>query len=462
MIRPLRSRLLRGVLPSGLLPVAILAVCLAGSFSSLVPAAEVGLEDAALASIREGDLVGHVAFLASDELEGRGLGTPGGRITHRYLASYYARLGFIPMGDDGTFLQAFDARGREGRNVVALLQGTDPTLRDEIVVLGGHLDHLGRGRGEDGPIYNGADDNASGTACLMEVAEAFTIDPPRRSVLFVHFDGEESGLLGSRHFVENPTVPLERIVAMLNTDMVGRSENGYLFVGGVGTASEFADLVPRSNRAFHLALELGEGGRAPSDSTSFYGKGIPVLFFFTNVHEDYHRPTDDWDRLNYPDFARIARFVFTVAAEIANADARPEFRKADGMALPESFGSRIQARAPRARPSRPRLGIRLGEEAGASGALVESVGEDTPAAAAGMRAGDRIVEIGGKVVETPRDLFSWLAGSSFGATVTVKVFRDGTALDLEVTFPAPPEPPPSDEGAPPPADAAANAKAKES
>jgi acetylornithine deacetylase/succinyl-diaminopimelate desuccinylase-like protein len=255
-----------------------------------------------------------VAYLASDALEGRATGSAGNDSAAAYIARRFralrlgeparacdsvARTGFC----DGAYLQRFVARSviaahaglpseASTHNVVAVLSGRDPALRDEYVVIGAHLDHLGRGTvgaldaraGE--VIRNGADDNASGTAAVMELARLFVRRPAKRSIIFATFSGEELGLLGSQYFVEHPPVPLDRVSAMLNFDMVGRLTSEQLMVIGVGSAAEFPAIVDSANVAPKLQLRAVPEGMGGSDHASFLMRGVPALHFFTGLHPD--------------------------------------------------------------------------------------------------------------------------------------------------------------------------------
>jgi hypothetical protein len=275
-----------------------------------------------------------VRYLADDALEGRLAGSPGSACAADFLAGEFERLGLTPAGEDGTFFQSVPlasvtnphAPGGTGRNVIALLDGADPSRADELVIVGAHFDHLGTGafgsmEAESAAIHNGADDNASGVAAMLAVAEHLTRGPrPERSVLFIAFTGEELGLLGSSHFAKNPTRPLDRVTAMLNLDMVGRLGEDPLIVYGMGTAEEWEEVVAAANAELALELAYESAGYGPSDHTSFYARDIPVLHFFTNVHADYHKPSDDWDRIDAPGIERVAEFVTLIAADVA---ARP-------------------------------------------------------------------------------------------------------------------------------------------
>lgn len=223
------------------------------------------------------------------------------------------------------------------RNVVGVLQGEGP-LADETVVVGAHYDHLGRGSQPDvhGEIHNGADDNASGVSMLMELAGYYANrpTPPARRMLFVAFTGEELGLLGSAHYVAQPVVPLESTVAMFNFDMVGRLVDNRLILSGTETASEFSDLVDDINERHGFDLVKVPGGLGPSDHASFCSKQIPVLHFFTGLHNDYHRPSDDVALLNLEGMTRVYQYAQQVIDEVMESPARPEFTQTDGPSRP--------------------------------------------------------------------------------------------------------------------------------
>ncbi len=277
-----------------------------------------------------------IEYLASDRLEGRLAGTPGNDSAAAYIARRYTSLHLAAVS--AGYLQPFDARSAEGahmgraeprhtENVFALLRGTDPALRDQYVVVGAHFDHLGRSatfaqdpEAKDA-IRNGADDNASGTAAVLELARLLAPTPPRRSIVFVNFSAEEFGLLGSQWFVAHSPVPLEHVVAMINFDMVGRLRNDKLIIYGTSTAAELKALVDSANSGLGEASLRVTGigdGYGPSDQTSFYAKNIPVLHFFTDLHEDYHRATDDADKVNAGGEARVVDLAFHVVRAIAD------------------------------------------------------------------------------------------------------------------------------------------------
>ena len=252
-------------------------------------------------------------------------------------------------------------------NVVGVLEGSDPTLKNEAIVIGAHYDHLGKG-GQGSlavnstEIHHGADDNASGTAALIELARIFTKEKKnKRTIIFIAFGGEEEGLLGSKYYVNNPVFPLDKTVAMINMDMVGRLKDDKLTVGGIGTASEWKDLVNSNNQSVfstignesptsakiankqtgevinktypNFALQLNEDGFGPSDHSSFYGKQIPVLFFFTGSHEDYHKPSDTADKINYGGMLKIIEYVAQITRGIDQNSKRPTYTVAKSSSM---------------------------------------------------------------------------------------------------------------------------------
>ncbi|HEX8119561.1 MAG TPA: M28 family peptidase, partial [Pyrinomonadaceae bacterium] len=308
-------------------------------------------------------------------------------------------------------------------NVVGVLEGSDPKLKDEAIVIGAHYDHLGRGGegslGREGEIHHGADDNASGTAGLLELARLLSAERSkmRRSVVFVAFGGEEEGLIGSSHYVQNPARPLGQTVAMLNMDMIGRLKNNALNVGGVGTAAELRALVEGLNRGGQsaperFALRLSEDGFGPSDHSSFYARRVPVLFFFTGSHEDYHKPSDTADRVNYEGEAQVLSLVRDIVYRLQAADARPTYALA-------------KAEANTRTTFRVSLGTVPSYGESTDGLKLDAVREGSPAAAAGIRAGDKIVRLAGRDIRNVYDYTQALSGMKAGQEYEVELLRDG-------------------------------------
>lgn len=350
-------------------------------------------------------------------------------------------------------------------NVIGVLQGSDPKLMDQTIVIGAHYDHLGRG-GEGslaphpGEIHHGADDNASGVAGVLELARIFTSQRPRpkRTLVFITFSGEEEGLLGSSYYVNHPIEPLANTVAMINMDMIGRMKDRKLIIGGVGTAKEWRDLinlentaqgttmtpvrgashaspavplvvVPASGPAIRSAgstgsfdLTLNEDGYGPSDHSSFYSKRVPVLFFWTGTHNDYHKPSDTSDKINYDDEARIVSLVAGIVRELERSDGRLTYTVA-----------KSDAPAGRTTGFRVYLGTIPNYADSNDGLLIDGVRDDSPAAKGGLKAGDRIVKIGTNEIKNVYDYTYALGEMKAGQEYVFEVIRGNDRLTLKVT-----------------------------
>ena len=396
-----------------------------------------------------------VEHLASDALEGRGTGTAGNDSAAAFIARRFESLHLATLpngcesGDpvlsarcDRKHFQPFIARSAAAahaglpselatQNVVAVLRGSDPSLANEYVVLGAHFDHLGRsGASALDPdsaeaIRNGADDNASGTAAVMELARLLSRHAPRRSVVFVTFSGEELGLLGSQRFVERSPVPIDRVVAMLNFDMVGRLRSNRLIVYGVETATEMRALVDSAALGTGLDVRGVGDGFGPSDHSSFYARGIPVLHLFTDLHEDYHRSTDDADKVSAAGVGRVVGFAERIVRSIADRDAR-------------LTPVRVSRPAPVAGSGRPR-DVYLGSIPDMSapetpGVRLTGVRADSPGDKAGLKAGDIIVEFDGKPVKDLYEYTDALQARQPGDTVKIVVLRQGARVELMATL----------------------------
>ena len=379
-----------------------------------------------------------IAFLASEALEGRSTGTPGNDSAAAYIARRYAALGLRAAAPG--YLQKFVARpaahageavALPTQNVFAILPGRDPALRNQYVVIGAHFDHLGRTTtgaldpNEKTAVRKGADDNASGTAAVLELARLLSANPPRRSVIFANFTGEEIGLLGSAHFIEHSPVPVDSIVAMLNFDMVGRLRDDKLLVFGVATATELPGILDTANTQPRLRITAQGDGFGPSDHSSFYAKNLPVLHFFTDAHEDYHKATDEVSKINAGGEARIVALAERVARTVADRPQRLSFVRAPATASASS--------------SRQGSNVYLGSipdmaQGETPGLKLTGVTPGSPADKAGLVAGDIIVEFGGKPV---KDLYQYtdaLYSHKPGDEVKVVVLRKGERLTLTVTL----------------------------
>lgn len=312
------------------------------------------------------------------------------------------------------------------RNVVMLLPGSDKKLKDQYIILGAHFDHLGMGGLGSGSrvpdtvaIHYGADDNASGVAMIIELAEKLAANPQnhKRSIVVAAFSGEEMGLLGSKKFVELAGIDLTKVNAMVNMDMVGRlNENSLLQVGGVGTAEPLKNILKTENDTTVLKLSLSDEGYGPSDHASFYGKNIPVLFVSSGAHLDYHTPSDTYDKINYDGMVKISDLSYKVISDLANMDAKLIFKEAGPK---ETVGRGMR-----------RKGVTLGimpDFAGnvKNGLRADLITPGRPAAIGGMKKGDVITSINGKPVNNIQDYMFRLGQLKHGETINVEVLRDG-------------------------------------
>ncbi len=315
-------------------------------------------------------------------------------------------------------------------NVVGVLEGSDPVLKNEAIVIGAHYDHIGLGdlgslaEGSGRQIHNGADDNASGTAGLIELARISARERAnlKRSLVFVAFSAEEEGLLGSKHYVSSPAFPLEKTVAMINMDMIGRMKDDRVIVGGSGTSPQWKELLP-GLKPTNLDLKFQDDGYGPSDHASFYAKDIPVLFFFTGVHQDYHRPSDDTEKISLQGASKVLELVLKTAHALSQQDARPAFSKAK-----DSKESRGRGEF------RVYLGTipDYGEEV--EGVKLSGVRDGSPAAKGGMKGGDIIVECAGRQIKNVYDYTFVLGERKPGEVVEIVVRRGNERVRLQVTL----------------------------
>lgn len=320
----------------------------------------------------------------------------------------------------------------ESRNVVAMLPGNDPVLKDQYIVVGAHFDHLGLGGPGSGSrfvdtiaVHNGADDNASGVATVIELAEKLAGEKNnRRSIIFAAFGAEEMGIVGSKALTANPPVPTEKMVAMFNFDMVGRLDTttNALSIGGTQTAKETEQLLRDLNPGFELAMS--PEGVGPSDHASFYLQNVPVFFISTGAHSDYHSPFDDADRINYDGMKKVADYSYRLVTEVANRDSVLTFQEA-GPKFQRSRGARYKVT----------FGI-MPDFAGLEkrGLRVDAVTKGKPADLGGMKKGDIITAINGKKVSGIHDYMSRLQSLKAGDRVSVDILRDGkeTVLIIEL------------------------------
>ena len=392
-----------------------------------------------------GELRADVETLASEAFGGRETGTEGEQQAAEWLSESFARFGLTPKGDSAAF-QTFRYKPHPpmqmhgdttkqlgmalvkeivGQNVLYHLDGSNPVKAKPTGVVGAHYDHLGYGdenslfRGEP-TIHFGADDNASGVAVMLELAERFAQSPTEDNLFFAGFSGEEKGLWGSNQFCETPTIPLESIRYMINMDMVGRLRGDTLAVYGTGTTPEWMNLLEACNEEGFI-LVPSESGVGPSDHTSFYLEDIPVLHFFTGQHPDYHRPTDTADKLNYEGMARIANFIERLMRTL---DATPE--------LP------FTATADQDNESTPSFKVTLGVVPdylySGEGMRIDGLTEGRPASNAGMQRGDIVVKIDTLKVVDMMSYMQALGIYEAGQTATVDVLRNNETITLEVLW----------------------------
>lgn len=377
----------------------------------------------------------HVSFLAKDELEGRGTGTEGERKAAKYIESQFKKLKLKPYGDNKTYYQTFDFKGGmhgtgeagKAANLVAYLDNGAPTT----VIIGAHYDHLGMGNqgssldaNPAGKIHNGADDNASGVAGMLELARYFKTNKVKESnnFLFLAFSGEELGLYGSDYFVEHPTLDLATVNYMVNLDMVGRLDpkNGGLSVSGSGTSPGWEPLL-KSLSTTEVPISTDSSGTGPSDHTKFYLKKMPVLHFFTGSHSDYHKPSDDADKINAPGEVAVLNVIIKV---IESTEGQPKLAylttKSKSMGGSRSF--------------KVTMGVMPSYSAKVTGLKVDGVSEGKPAQKAGILTGDVIVQIGELSIKDMESYMDALGKFEKGMTVPVKVLRGDKEVVVNVTF----------------------------
>jgi len=413
--------------------------------------------EAALETIDADDAYSYIAYLASNALKGRNAGMKGNDMAADWIAEFFGEMGLSAGGSEGTYFQPFDFKtsGRKKnttRNVIALYRGCDQTLMNEAIVIGAHFDHvgshgektnparLGRPTRTDG-IWNGADDNASGTSAVMEIAQAFALARVRvkRTIVFVCFSAEEHGLHGSTHYVKHPVIPLEKTSAMINLDMVGRNPRRPVMVFGLESDVDrvFQKSLERIGRRLGtLTFRQGQGSYGGSDHWPFMKNGIPSVFFFTGLHQDYHQIGDEVEKISSHRVRDIARAAFLLAVELAN---RPEMLVFDG-----EFGAQAQSLTMRRRLGidvdqeflfHGAEGMGLADEQGAvrvSGVYAGSVADD-----AGLKSNDLILSIGSTLIrrEAPLDgLRQAIRTAPAGIEIPVVVLRRNALVTLHAQW----------------------------
>lgn len=377
-----------------------------------------------------------IVYLASDSLQGRETGTPYELKAAKYLKERMEAIGLAPKGKAGSYFQTFTFKPKSDPHTEVQFINGDSTITgtnvigyidnkaEKTVVIGAHYDHLGMG-GEgslyaDGEaIHNGADDNASGVGVLLQLAEKLYDTLQGSNYLFMAFSGEEMGLLGSNYFSKNPTIDLSKVNYMINMDMVGRlRDDNTLSISGTGTSPIWNQVLNSSNSDFKLVLS--ESGVGPSDHTSFYLQNIPALHFFTGQHADYHKPSDDSEKLNYDGMRMIGDYILTIIGELDD-DAKLAFRTTKN----ESED------VPRFKVA---LGVMPDYLFDGKGMRIDGVTEGRPADAAGLQKGDVVVQMGDSLVT---DMMSYMRALSVfeeGDATKVIVDRKGEKVMVDITF----------------------------
>jgi len=384
--------------------------------------------------IEERNIQKHIKFLADDALKGRQTGSEGERLAMDYIQKEFTKLKLTPMGGSDSFEQAFPFKGgthgtgAEGtaHNVVAFLDNN----ADKTIIIGAHFDHLGIGENgssldanPQGKIHNGADDNASGVAGVLELARYFKTNKVKENsnFLFICFSGEELGLFGSKYFTEKPTLELSKVNYMINMDMIGRLNptTKSLSVSGSGTSPVWETLF--KNTTTSLNVKTDSAGVGPSDHTSFYLKNIPVLHFFTGSHSDYHKPSDDWDKINYAGEKEVLDLVITVVNKL---DDQPKL----------AFLTTKNKSMSSARSFKVTMGVMPSYTSDVAGLLVDGVTEGRPGQKAGILTGDVIIQIGDYVIKDIQTYMDALGKFEKGQQVAVKILRNKEEKTVQVTF----------------------------
>lgn len=321
---------------------------------------------------------------------------------------------------------------KKGRNVAGMIEGSDPVLKNEYIVIGGHYDHLGidqlkessMDKSKEKQIHNGADDNASGTTGVLEVAEKFASMQGllKRSIIFATFSGEELGILGSTYMTNNFPVDIKNVVAMINMDMIGRlNEENSLTIIGTGTSSMWKELLNQKN-SYGFKLGMSDGGSGGSDHQAFSNKNVPVLFFFTGTHSDYHKPSDDSEKINFEGEAKVANFVFDITLAVDKLDKRPEYVKVEEPAARAGGGGKTRVTV----GTVPEFGYN------GTGYKLSGATEGSPAAKAGMKPGDIIVKFGPKTVGNIYDFMYAVQDYKAGDKVDIVALREGKEMTFNV------------------------------
>lgn len=388
-------------------------------------------------TITPSSVMTHIQILASDSLEGRGTATIGEIKAANYIARQFQKAGLQPKGTDGSFFQPFSlsfkldgfTHQQTARNVVGFLDNGAA----KTIVIGAHYDHLGYGMqsgslspGSVGMIHNGADDNASGTSGVIELAQYLATNDlkERYNFLFIAFSAEELGLIGSKYFVDNPTIPLESIAFMINMDMIGRYEASRgLTIGGWGTTSWWGKMIPDIVKKEGLQYKADSSGIGPSDHTSFYTKKVPVLFFFTGAHSDYHKPIDDADRINGEGAASVLNIITGLMTRIEKENGDPDYLEA---ANPHAQNTRSSFKVT--------MGVMPDYNFTGKGIKIDGVTGGRPAELAGIKSGDIVTKIGAYPIKDIYEYMDVLGKHEKGQKVEVEYIRENKSRKTQLTF----------------------------
>lgn len=390
------------------------------------------------------DIKRHISILASDSLEGRRTGEPGAEKAARYIANEFSRVGLIPVvqgNPHSSYYQHFEFSEKQfdstkkvktqGMNVIGIIRGNDPVLRDEAVVVGAHYDHLGYGGrnalDSSKAIHYGADDNASGTAGILELAEYFASNKSslKRSVLFMAFSGEEEGLFGSQHYTKEPLMSLEKTQAMINMDMVGRlNDSSILIVEGIGTSPVWKDLINSFDESKPFKLRFKPDGVGPSDHSPFYRKGVPILFFFTGLHKDYHKATDTKEKINYEGQKLVLDLVRRTIEDVASrSDTIPY------TIVPEDTTKKVSA-------FKVYVGGVPDYGYDGEGLKISDVTPNSPAQKAGLKTDDIIIKFGETTIKNIYDYTGVLSKYKPDDVVELVIKRGGETVTLPLKLAA--------------------------
>ena len=388
-------------------------------------------------NIKTEQLKKHIQFLADDKLKGRGTSSPEELIAAKYIADNFKNYGLQPKGNGSDYYYKFnfkkpkDPHDTVGGQLVSAMDvvGYLDTGAENTVVIGGHYDHLGTGMDHnsldanpEGKIHNGADDNASGTAGVMELAHYFSQNKTKEkfNFLFICFSGEELGLFGSKKFCENPTVDFKKVNYMINMDMIGRLNDSTkkLIVYGVGTSADWVPMIDKMKTDF--SIKKDSAGVGPSDQTSFYLKDIPVLHFFTGQHSDYHKPSDDIEKINFEGEKNVLEYIIKIIGETEK--------------LPKMKFLKTRNTETGKGKYKVTMGVMPDYTFDGKGMRIDGVTDGKPASKAGLLRGDIVIKLGETNVENVMDYMKGLSSFNKGDTTDVKVIRDGKEIKLSVTF----------------------------